>query len=155
MKKPFHVVLHQPVIPQNTGSIARLCACTGAVLHLVHPLGFQTDAARVKRAGLDYWEHVDIREHASWEAFLEAEKPAELFFLSKKAHKPFNRAEFPEGSYLVLGSETKGLPEEWFPLYPERFLQIPMRTELVRSLNLAQAAAVVLYEALRQHDYPI
>jgi tRNA (cytidine/uridine-2'-O-)-methyltransferase len=124
-------------------------------LHLIHPLGFQTDAARVNRAGLDYWEHVDIREHTDWAHFLESEKPTELFFFSKKAHKSFGQASLPLGSYLVLGSETKGLPEEWFPLYPDRFLQIPMRTHLVRSLNLAQAAAVVLYEALRQNAYPI
>lgn len=153
METPFHVVLHEPVIPQNTGSIARLCACTGAVLHLIHPLGFEITAARLKRAGLDYWDHVDVREHASWGAFLEAEKPLEMFFLSKKAHKNFTHASFPPGSYLVLGSETKGLPEAWFDQYEGRFLQIPMRTHLVRSLNLAQAAAVVLYEALRQNDF--
>jgi tRNA (cytidine/uridine-2'-O-)-methyltransferase len=154
MEKPFHVVLYQPVIPQNTGSIARLCACTGAVLHLIHPLGFQTDEAKVKRAGLDYWEHVDIREHASWEAFLDAEAPQELYFFSKKAHHPFTQVSYPRGCYLVLGSETSGLPESWFDKHPGRFLQIPMRTDLVRSLNLAQAAALVLYEGLRQHNYP-
>ncbi len=153
MFKPFHIVLHQPVIPQNTGSIARLCACTGSVLHLIHPLGFQTDAAAVKRAGLDYWEHVDIREHESWETFLKSEAPQEMFFFSKKAHNRFDRVEYPEGSYLVLGSETKGLPEEWMQEFEGRFLQIPMRTHLVRSLNLAQAAAVVLYEGLRQSDF--
>lgn len=155
MKKPFHVVLYQPVIPQNTGSIARLCACTGAVLHLIHPLGFQTDAARVKRAGLDYWEHVDIREHKNWDAFLESEKPESVFLLSKKAKKPFSQVRFEPGAYLVLGSETQGLPDSLTDKYPEGYLQIPMRTHLVRSLNLAQAAAVVLYEALRQNDYPI
>ncbi len=154
MEKPFHVVLYQPVIPQNTGSIARLCACTGAVLHLIHPLGFQTDEAKVKRAGLDYWEHVDIREHASWEAFLDAESPQEMYFFSKKAHHPFTEVAYPRGAYLVMGSETSGLPEDWFDKHPGRFLKIPMRTDLVRSLNLAQAAALVLYEGLRQHDYP-
>ncbi len=151
----FHIVLHQPVIPQNTGSIARLCACTGATLHLIHPLGFKTDAARVKRAGLDYWDHVGVREHLDWAEFLKKEAPKELFFFSKKATKPFGKAVFPKDTYLVLGSETEGLPTSLFEAYPDRFLQIPMRTHLVRSLNLAQAAAVVLYEALRQHDYPI
>lgn len=149
----FHVVLYQPVIPQNTGSIARLCACTGAKLHLIHPLGFQIDAARVRRAGLDYWEYVDIAEHANWEAFVAAEKPEHLFFLSKKAEKPLSKTAIPSGSYLVLGSETDGLPESLHQSEKARFLKIPMRTHLVRSLNLAQAAAVVLYEALRQNDF--
>ncbi len=149
----FHLVLYQPVIPQNTGSIARLCACTGAKLHLIHPLGFRIDAARVRRAGLDYWENVDIVEHADWETFVMAEKPECLFFLSKKAPNPLYETQIPPGSYLVLGSETQGLPEQLHETQGARFLQIPMRTHLVRSLNLAQAAAVVLYEALRQNDF--
>lgn len=155
MKTPFHIVLYQPVIPQNTGSIARLCACTGAALHLIHPLGFQVDEAAVKRAGLDYWPHVEIYEHANWEAFLEKEQPERLFFLSKLAKKSYVEQRFEAPSYLVLGSETKGLPPEIWERYPERFFIIPMRTHLVRSLNLSQAAAVVLYEALRQADFPI
>lgn len=149
----FHLVLYQPVIPQNTGSIARLCACTGAKLHLIHPLGFAIDAARVRRAGLDYWEYVDIAEHKDWDAFLAAENPRHLFFLSKKAEKPMYETPIPSGSYLVLGSETQGLPEHLHQTERARFLKIPMRTHLVRSLNLAQAAAVVLYEALRQNDF--
>src|SRR4051812_36839258 len=107
---PFHVVLYEPVIPQNTGSIARLCACTGAVLHLIHPLGFQVDAKAVKRAGLDYWPHVDVRNHENWDKFLEAEKPRELFFFSKFATEGYQKIQFPRSSYLVFGSETKGLP---------------------------------------------
>ncbi len=149
----FHLVLYQPVIPQNTGSIARLCACTGAKMHLIHPLGFQIDAARVRRAGLDYWEYVDIAEHENWEAFLASENPEHLFFLSKKAEKPMYDTPIPSGSYLVLGSETQGLPDHLHQTERARFLKIPMRTHLVRSLNLAQAAAVVLYEALRQNDF--
>ena len=151
----FHVVLHQPVIPQNTGSISRLCACTGAVLHLIHPLGFQTDEAAVKRAGLDYWAHVDIRAHASWAAFLEKENPERerLFFFSKLATTPYVKANLLPPTYLVLGSETVGLPESLWEPYRDRFYKIPMRTNLVRSLNLAQAAAVVLYEGLRQQDF--
>jgi tRNA (cytidine/uridine-2'-O-)-methyltransferase len=152
-EKKFHVVLYQPVIPQNTGSIARLCACTGAVLHLIHPLGFRTDAASVKRAGLDYWPHVDVREHPDWGAFVAAQRPESLFFFSKFATAPFAEARFPEGAYLVFGSETKGLPESLRGDYPGAFWRVPMRTHLVRSLNLSQCAAVVLYEALRQHAY--
>lgn len=155
MSPSFHIVLHQPVIPQNTGSIARLCACTGAALHLIHPLGFQVDEAAVKRAGLDYWPHVDVREHASWKDFLEKEKPARdrLHFFSKLATKTYPGEQFEVPSYFVLGSETLGLPETLWEEYRDRFLKIPMRTDLVRSLNLAQAAAVVLYEGLRQKDF--
>ncbi len=149
----FHIVLYQPVIPQNTGSIARLCACTGSHLHLIHPLGFDTSSARVKRAGLDYWDHVAKTEHADWEAFLATQQPRHLFFLSKKATKSFTEVSYPEDSYLVLGSETQGLPDTLHAQYAERFFQIPMRTNLVRSLNLAQAAAVVVYEALRQNAF--
>lgn len=151
----FHIVLYNPVIPQNTGSIARLCACTGAVLHLIRPLGFQIDEAAVKRAGLDYWPHVDVRDHEDWAAFEESEKPPQLSFFSKKAERPYTKIRFESPSYIVFGSETKGLPDELWEKYKEQFYVLPMRTHLVRSLNLSQAAAVVLYEALRQNDFPI
>lgn len=154
MSAPFHLVLYEPVIPQNTGSIARLCACTGAALHLIRPLGFQIDEAAVKRAGLDYWPHVDITAHDNWETFLERQRPERLYFLSKLATRSLATERFALGSYFVLGSETKGLPPAIWQRYPDRFLTLPMRTDLVRSLNLAQAAAVILYEALRQNDYP-
>lgn len=147
----IHLVLYEPVIPQNTGSIARLCACTGAVLHLIHPLGFRTDAASVKRAGLDYWPHVDVREHANWENFLAQEKPEHTFFFSKHATTPYTKAPLKtQPLYLVFGSETTGLPPSFREIYPHNFFIVPMRTHLVRSLNLAQCAAVVLYEAIRQ-----
>lgn len=151
----YHLVLVHPVIPQNTGSIARLCACTGAVLHLVHPLGFAVDDAAVKRAGLDYWSHVDIRNHVNWDAFLAKEEPEEkeLYFFSKLAKTNYSGAKYKGKVYLVLGSETRGLPPALWETYQERFYQVPMRTHLVRSLNLSQCAAVVLYEALRQSDF--
>lgn len=149
----IHVVLHQPVIPQNTGSIARLCACTGAHLHLIHPLGFQIDEAKLKRAGLDYWPHVSIREHSSFDAFLGDQKPENIYFLSKFAQRPYTAVRFKDPVYLVLGSETQGLPQSIHTQYADRLLQIPMRTHLVRSLNLAQAAAIVVYEALRQDGF--
>ena len=148
--EPFHLVLHQPVIPQNTGSIARLCACTGATLHLIHPLGFSTDDAAVKRAGLDYWEHVDIREYPDWKTYLKTARPEHLFLFSKFAANHYTEARFPPGSHFVFGSETEGLPSELreeFPTY-----KIPMRTHLVRSLNLSQCCAVILYEGLRQSN---
>src|ERR1700738_3531517 len=99
----FNIVLHQPVIPQNTGSIARLCACTGAALHLIHPLGFRVDERSVKRAGLDYWPHVGVQNHESWEAFLEAEKPEHLFFFSKRGPRSYFGVSFVPPVYLVLG----------------------------------------------------
>jgi tRNA (cytidine/uridine-2'-O-)-methyltransferase len=150
----FHIVLHEPVIPQNTGSIARLCACTGAVLHLIHPLGFLVDEASVKRAGLDYWPHVEVREHSDWTAFCEKERPEFFFFFSKFATRTYSEISFPRGAYLIFGSETKGLPRSLHETFSVRFYKIPMRTHLVRSLNLSQAAAIVLYEALRQNGFP-
>jgi tRNA (cytidine/uridine-2'-O-)-methyltransferase len=149
----FQIVLYQPVIPQNTGSIARLCACTNAVLHLIHPLGFRTDEASVKRAGLDYWAHVDVREHADWDAFMAAEKPQELFFFEKDATRAHSEVRYPPGAYLVFGPETSAIPAFLAERYPDRQVLVPMRTHLVRSLNLAQCAAVALYEALRQTGY--
>lgn len=151
---PFHIVLHSPVIPQNTGSIARLCAGSGSGLHLIHPLGFDTSAAMVKRAGLDYWEHVSMKEHASWESFVREERPPNLYLFSKLATRSYVSASFQTPCYLVLGSETKGLPSEFHTRYQDHFFSIPIRTHLVRSLNLAQCAAIVLYEALRQNGFP-
>ena len=146
-----HVVLVEPLIPQNTGSIARLCACTGSTLHLIHPLGFDTDAKSVRRAGLDYWPHVTIREHASWAAFLDAEKPDELHFFSSKATRTMYDVSYAARTYLVFGNESRGLPAALHADYHDRFVLIPMRTHLVRSLNLAQSVAIALYEALRQN----
>jgi tRNA (cytidine/uridine-2'-O-)-methyltransferase len=147
----IHLVLVEPLIPQNTGAIARLCACTGATLHLVHPLGFRTDAKSVRRAGLDYWEHVSIREHASWAAFLEAERPEELHFFSSKASRTMYDVTYSPRTFLVFGNESRGLPPQLHSDFRDRFVLIPMRTHLVRSLNLAQSAAIALYEALRQN----
>lgn len=151
----FHLVLVHPVIPQNTGSIARLAACTGAALHLIHPLGFRVDEAAVKRAGLDYWPHVDVVNHPSWNAFWEKESPTpdRLFFFSKFSTQSYAKVKFPKPCYLVFGSETKGLPENLREKFADRLFQVPMRTNLVRSLNLSQCAAIVLYEALRQDNF--
>ena len=148
-----HIVLYEPVIPQNTGSIARLAACTGSHLHLVHPLGFQIDDAAVKRAGLDYWPFVDISDHVTWDAFLESEKPETLYFFSKLASTSYTTIQFSERPFLIFGNETKGLPGVFRRRYPEHFYQIPMRTHVVRSLNLAQCVAIVVYEVLRQWEW--
>ena len=149
----MHIVLYQPVIPQNTGSIARLCACTGIKLHLIHPLGFSTDSAQVKRAGLDYWEYVDIKEHDSWEAFLAKETPKTLYFFTKFAARPYHEVQFDKNAYLVFGSETKGLPKEIHTQYEGQRVWIPMKSDVVRSLNLAHSAAIASYEALRQNGF--
>lgn len=151
----FNIVLVHPVIPQNTGSIARLAACTGAALHLVHPLGFRVDEAAVKRAGLDYWPHVQVVNHLSLNAFWENErpKPEQVFCFSKFATKSYATVTFPKPCYLVFGSESKGLPEPLREKFGDRLFQVPMRTNLVRSLNLSQCVAVVLYEALRQDNF--
>ena len=151
----FHIVLVSPAIPQNTGSIARLCACTGAKLHLIRPLGFQIDEAAVKRAGLDYWPHVEVKDYENWEAFEQAQQPKNLYFFSKKADRAYTKIRFEKDSYIVFGSEVSGLPDYLWQKYPNDFYTIPMRTHLVRSLNLSQSAAIVLYEGLRQNDFPI
>jgi len=148
--EPFHIVLVEPEIPPNTGSIARLCGATDSVLHLVHPLGFSTDDRMLKRAGLDYWPYVKIVHWESLERFLEAQDERRLHFLTKKVSRRYTEVRFKPGDFLVLGKETKGLPQEIIELYHDRCCSIPMTNPNIRSINLAQAAAVVLYEAIRQ-----
>lgn len=147
--KPFHIVLIEPEIPPNTGNIARLCGATGTVLHLVGKLGFSTDDRTLKRAGLDYWDQVEIHYWRDFEQ-LQGEYPgARFFFTSKKAGKSYVDAEFKEGDFLVFGKETRGLPDELIEANSECAVRIPIFGK-VRSLNLSTAAGIVLYEALRQ-----
>ena len=148
--KPLHVVLVEPEIPPNTGSIARLCGATDSVLDLVHPLGFSVDNKHLRRAGLDYWDSVSIRHWDSFDQYLEAQDEEDLFFLTTKVSRPFTSAHFKPGARLIFGKETKGLPEETLALYHERCYTIPMCNPKIRSLNLAMTAGIVLYEALRQ-----
>lgn len=147
---PFHIVLVEPEIPPNTGSIARLCGANDAVLHLVHPLGFSVDDKHLKRAGLDYWSFVDIRYWPDFEVFLESNDEQRMFFMTTKVDRPYFEADFQPGSYIVFGKETKGLPEEIIALYNDRCYTIPMQNSNIRSLNLAMCAGIVLYEAIRQ-----
>jgi tRNA (cytidine/uridine-2'-O-)-methyltransferase len=140
----------EPEIPPNTGTIARLCGATDSVLHLVRPLGFSTDDKHLKRAGLDYWQHVRIIYWDSFFDFLRENEPGRMHFLSKKATTPYTECRFQPGDYLVFGKETKGLPEEILWQYPERCYAIPMSNPHIRSLNISVAAGVILYEALRQ-----
>ncbi len=146
----MHVVLYQPEIPQNTGSIARLCAATRTPLHLIAPLGFKIDDKHVKRAGLDYWPYVDVRLHDSWEDFLMKHGDDSLMFFSKKAARSYTQASYRDEDFLTFGPETRGLPEELLDAHADRAFRIPMMTQTVRSLNLSNAVSIVLYEALRQ-----
>ena len=148
--KPFHVVLVEPQIPPNTGNIARLCAATGSLLHLIEPLGFPITDSKLKRAGLDYWHSIDIRRHKTFDDFLRAVAPPRLFLFSTRGKRAYTSVRYEAGDALVFGSESKGLPDALLDAYPENVLGIPIRTEHVRSLNLSSAAAVALYEALRQ-----
>lgn len=150
MPKPFHIVLIEPEIPPNTGNIARLCGATGSVLHLVGKLGFSLDDRYLKRAGLDYWEVIDVRHWPSLEALLSAHPDARCWYTSKKAARSHVEADFKPGDFLVFGKETAGLPEELLDAHPDRSLRIPIFNDRVRSLNLSTAAGIVLYEALRQ-----
>ena len=146
----FHVVLYQPEIPPNTGNIIRLCANTGSALHLVHPLGFAIDDKRLRRAGLDYREFAEIRQHDSFERFLGLVAPPRWFAVSTRGATRYDRVGYRPGDALVFGPETRGLPQAMLDALPEdRRLRLPMRPGQ-RSLNLATAAAVLLYEAWRQ-----
>jgi len=149
--EPFNIVLVEPEIPPNTGSIARLCGATNSILHLVKPLGFSTDDRQLKRAGLDYWEHVKIIYWESFEEFLEASRIEKLHFLSKKVARPYTESVYRPGDFLVFGKETKGLPEYILTSLPERCFNIPMENPNIRSINLAMCCGIVLYEAIRQN----
>jgi tRNA (cytidine/uridine-2'-O-)-methyltransferase len=141
------VVLHQPEIPANAGNIARLCGAAGLRLHLIHPLGFKVDDKHLKRAGLDYWSEIDLRHHASFEAFLESKEEGQLIAFSSHASEDYPKAKVQPGDYLIFGRETVGLPSfirEGYPCY-----RIPMWGK-VRSLNLSTAAGIVVYHYLHE-----
>jgi tRNA (cytidine/uridine-2'-O-)-methyltransferase len=144
------VVLFEPEIPPNTGSVARLCAATLTPLHLIEPLGFKIDDKHLKRAGLDYWEFVDLRVHKSWNDFVASARPHRLWYFSKRAVKSYTSAEYSSDDFLVFGPETRGLPQQLLDTEPDVMLRIPMMGTGVRSLNLSNAVSIVLYEGLRQ-----
>jgi len=154
---PLHIVLFEPEIPPNTGNIARLCACTGCQLHLIHPLGFDLSEKQVRRAGLDYWEHLNVVEHENWDAlrmYLDKNLPIKprLFALTTKTKTSLWDVQYQPNDVLVFGPETRGLPEE---IREEiNAITIPMRQDAhVRSLNLSNACSIVVYEALRQINH--
>jgi tRNA (cytidine/uridine-2'-O-)-methyltransferase len=146
----LHLALWEPEIPPNTGNVARLCAATGVTLHLVGRLGFRTDDRSLKRAGLDYWDAVEVRHYATFAEFETLVGADHIWCVETPAARRYTEATFRDGDCLVFGSESKGLPPEVRGRYVGRMIGIPMPTGRVRSLNLATAAGVVLYEALRQ-----
>jgi len=150
----LHVVLVEPEIPPNTGAIARLCAATNTTLHLVEPLGFKLDDKALKRAGMDYWQHVTWHSWPNWTALRTTHPTARFHFLTTKTTRSYTEAQFSPDDFLVFGRETKGLPESLLRENEEACLTIPMFNPEVRSLNLATAAAIVLFEALRQVRTP-
>lgn len=147
----INIVLVEPEIPANTGNIARSCSVTGAQLHLVKPLGFSISDKHLKRAGLDYWPHLNVQVHESLNDFF-ANTSGTYYYCSTKAKRYYHEVKFDDGCYLLFGKETKGLPEDLIFSNPEHAIKIPMR-EGLRSLNLSNSAAIVLYEALRQNDF--
>lgn len=145
-----HIALWEPEIPPNTGNIARLCAATGSPLHLIGRLGFRLDAPSLRRAGVDYWEAVEFHRHATLEEFEAALQGTRIFCFSARSGIPYTRVVYQATDCLLFGGESHGLPAELLQRYPERGLCIPMPAGRVRSLNLATAVGIVLYEALRQ-----
>jgi tRNA (cytidine/uridine-2'-O-)-methyltransferase len=150
MNPPFNVVLIEPEIPPNTGNIARLCAATGAHLHLVKPLGYELSEKTLKRAGMDYWNLVTWRTWESAPEFWEATGFSNVHLFSTKARRPYHTVPFQLGDYLVFGRETQGLPESLLAEHPDKACRIPMLNPDARSLNLSTSVGVALYEALRQ-----
>lgn len=149
----LNVVLVEPEIPQNTGNIARTCAATGSVLHLVKPLGFDISERAVRRAGLDYWHLVDVRVYENLDELFEKNDIRQIRLFSTKAPRAYTEADYADGCFLFFGRETRGLPEAFLEAHFESCVRIPMRTE-ARSLNLSNSVAVGVFEALRQQDFP-
>lgn len=149
----FHLVLYQPEIPPNTGNIIRLCANTGATLHLVEPLGFALEDKQLKRAGLDYHEYASLKVHSSWETCLDALKGRRMFALSTRGSRSYDQVEYKPEDVFVFGPETRGLPQEMLETFPlEQRIRLPMLAHS-RSLNLSNSAAVITYEAWRQNGF--
>ena len=146
------IVLLEPEIPQNTGNIARTCAATGASLHLIEPMGFTVTDAKLKRAGLDYWDKLDITYYKNIEDFYNKTAGGEYFYLSTKAPRVYTEISYPDNCYLIFGKETAGIPESILKKNLDRCVRIPMR-ETLRSLNLSNSAAIAVYEVLRQREF--
>ena len=150
--KDINIVLHCPEIPQNTGNIARTCAATGAALHLIRPLGFEIDNAKLKRAGLDYWHHLDITYYEDEVDFFQKCGDEKIYYFSTKAPRAYTEVKYEGRVFLMFGRETRGLPEELLEKNPDSTVRIPMLDGL-RSLNLSNSAAIAVYEVLRQRSF--
>ena len=148
----INIVLCEPEIPQNTGNIARTCAATGASLHLIRPLGFEIDNAKLKRAGLDYWDKLDITYYDGLDDFFVKHPNAKIYYFSTKAKHRYSDVIYPDEAWIMFGKETRGLPEELLYANPDTCVRIPMR-ETLRSLNLSNSVAIAVYEILRQNDF--
>lgn len=151
----LHIVLVEPEIPQNTGNIARTCAITGTVLHLVRPLGFSVDDKALKRAGLDYWHLVEIHYYDNFCEVLEKYPDGNFYYATTKSKNRYSDINYKDESFFVFGKETKGLSDEILEGNLDKGIKIPMKTNIARSLNLANSANIILYEALRQLDFPL
>ncbi len=148
----MHIILHQPEIPANTGNIGRTCVATGSSLHLIEPLGFRLDEKSIKRAGMDYWDSLDVTRYINYQEFQEKHPGAKVWFATTKAKKVYTEAVFGMDDYIMCGKESGGIPEEILVDHEQDCIRIPM-LDSIRSLNLSNSVAVVLYEALRQNDF--
>ncbi len=148
----LNIVLYEPEIPANTGNIGRTCAATGTRLHLIEPLGFRLTQKDLRRAGMDYWQELDVVRYVNWQDFLEKNPDARLYMATTKARHMYTEVSYEPDCYLVFGKESAGIPEEILIQYPQNCIRIPMLGEM-RSLNLSNSVAVILYEALRQNEF--
>lgn len=148
----MNIILHQPEIPQNTGNIGRTCVATGTTLHLIEPLGFRLDEKSIKRAGMDYWEHLEVYRYVNFQEFLEKNPGAKIWMATTKAKHTYSDVQFGENDFIMFGKESAGIPEEILVDYEDTCIRIPMLPQ-IRSLNLSNSVAIVLYEALRQQGF--
>ena len=148
----MNIILHQPEIPQNTGNIGRTCVATGTSLHLIEPLGYRLDEKSLQRAGMDYWQHLDVHRYVNFEEFLAKNPGAKIWMATTKAKHTYSEVEFGENDFIMFGKESAGIPEEILVDYEDTCIRIPMLPE-IRSLNLSNSVAIVLYEALRQQGF--
>lgn len=148
----MNIVLHEPEIPANTGNIGRTCVATGSTLHLIEPLGFRLNEKEIKRAGMDYWEHLDVRRYDDYRDFCEKNPDAKIWFATTKAKHIYTDVQFGPNDYIMFGKESAGIPEEILVEHEENCIRIPMLPQ-IRSLNLSNSVSIVLYEALRQQQF--
>lgn len=148
----MHIILHQPEIPGNTGNIGRTCVATGTPLHLIEPLGFRLDEKAIKRAGMDYWQHLDVHRYMNFEEFREKNPDAKIWMATTKAKRTYTEVEYGQDDYIMFGKESAGIPEEILVENEEHCIRIPM-LPTIRSLNLSNSVSIILYEALRQNGF--